>query len=462
MSFSEALSTGDYALTLSDLVTDRNGLKLDGDANGTVGGEFVRTFLVGQLAPIGGEVRVNTTIAGNQQTYPDVSTSTAIDACGNYLIAWTQSGVNGMGVGLFGQRYNAAGRKLGSEFKINVTTTGRQERPSVAMDAAGSFVAAWMSQGEDDSDFGIYARRYDAAENVWGRPFRVNTFTALGQYYPHVAMRSNGEFLITWSSYEQVGAADDIFGQRFDASGVRVGNEFQINTTTAGDQYFSKAAFDADGNFIVAWNGGNHGSGFGIYARRFNASGTPLDASDILVNTNSLAGNQMYPSVVMSASGDAVITWTGPDESGHGIFAKRYVSLSDTVGTVLSVSESSAGDQQWSTVAMDAAGDFVITWTGLDVNGGEEILAQAYASDGTLNGVNFAVNAHTPGNQRFGAIAMNADGDFVINWSSDGQDGSGLGVYAQRYSTNLAPAFTGPSGFNVPKNTAAAKTVVTN
>src|SRR5262249_18344584 len=34
------------------------------------------------------------------------------------------------------------------------------------------------------------------------------------------------------------------------------------------------------------------------------------------------------------------------------------------------------------------------------------------------------------------AVAMDAAGDYVVTWSSYGQDGSGWGVYAQRYDVN--------------------------
>ena len=56
------------------------------------------------------------------------------------------------------------------------------------------------------------------------------------------------------------------------------GNEFQLNTTTAGPQfsdsfYGSQAiATDADGDFVVAWRSFD-GSGYGIYAQRYNAVG---------------------------------------------------------------------------------------------------------------------------------------------------------------------------------------------
>ncbi len=53
-------------------------------------------------------------------------------------------------------------------------------------------------------------------------------------------------------------------------------------------------------------------------------------------------------------------------------------------------------------------------------------------------GGEFQVNTYTPQNQDDPAMAMDADGDFVVTWSSGGQDGSGLGVYAQRYDATGA------------------------
>jgi serine/threonine protein kinase len=422
---------------------DHNGRTGNSDANQVVQNDIVRTLPLSHLAFVGDESLVNTITAGNQQTYSE-ATSTAMNASGNYVIVWTESEASGVGSGIYAQRFNASGKRQGGEFQINVKATGRQERPTVAMDRMGNFVVAWASQGEDGSDFGIYARRYHASGAPVGIPFRVNTYTALTQHYPNVTMSSTGDFLITWTSFSQAAIGDDVYGQRFSAKGMAIGDEFRINSIFVGDQYFSKAAYDAAGNFIVTWTGGSNSSGHDIFARRFSVDGVPLDATDFLVSTDGLTGTQSYSAVAMGAAGDAVITWSGPDSSRNGIYAKRFSTLSDTVGTALPVNATALGDQQWPNIAMAANGQFAITWTGFDNDGGEDIFAQAYAPDGAPNGANFVVNSHTPGNQRFANIAMAADGRFVINWSSDGQDGSGFGVYAQRYFTDRRFRSRGP------------------
>lgn len=42
-------------------------------------------------------------------------------------------------------------------------------------------------------------------------------------------------------------------------------------------------------------------------------------------------------------------------------------------------------------------------------------------------------NSNTPYPQAFPPVATLSDGGWVVTWMSEGQDGSGYGVYAQRY-----------------------------
>ena len=74
--------------------------------------------------------------------------------------------------------------------------------------------------------------------------------------------------------------------------------------------------------------------------------------------------------------------------------------------------------------------------------GGGGIYAQAYRADGVPDGAEFRVNTYTIGEQTIPAVAMGATGDCVITWQSGGQDGSGNGVYAQRYRLENPPSVT--------------------
>lgn len=63
-------------------------------------------------------------------------------------------------------------------------------------------------------------------------------------------------------------------------------------------------------------------------------------------------------------------------------------------------------------------------------------ISPVFAAPGDVEGSEFLVNSHTASHQRKPSIAMDADGDFVVSWQSYNQDDDGYGVYAQRYSAD--------------------------
>ncbi len=230
--------------------------------------------------PLGGEFRVNTFTTGIQSR-PTV----AMDSDGDFVVAWqsgtanpqTFGGQDGSGSGIYAQRYNSSGAAQGGEFRVNATTANDQDAPSVAMDYNGNFVVAWNSFGQDGSEYGVYAQRYNAAGAVQGGEFRANTFTAGNQSDPRVDMNRVGDFVIVWGSDAQDGAGRGVFGQFYNAGGATSGGEFRVNTVVANNQNRPAVAMDANGNFVVAYQDGStipnvpgqDGSGYGVYARRY-------------------------------------------------------------------------------------------------------------------------------------------------------------------------------------------------
>ena len=62
----------------------------------------------------------------------------------------------------------------------------------------------------------------------------------------------------------------------------------------------------------------------------------------------------------------------------------------------------------------------------------------------TPSGSEFQVNTTTAGDQYNANIGMNASGDFVVSWTSDGQDGQGQGIFAKQYNADgsVDPTYT--------------------
>ena len=89
-----------------------------------------------------------------------------------------------------------------------------------------------------------------------GSEFRVNTRTSGEQRTftetpQSVAMDADGDFVVTWSSNGQDGSGWGVYAQRYNAAGQALGNEFRVNTITSNSQQFSTVAMDADGDFVV-------------------------------------------------------------------------------------------------------------------------------------------------------------------------------------------------------------------
>ncbi len=405
--------------------------------------------------PAGSEFQVNSYTTSDQG-----NAAVAMDSDGDFVVVWDSSYQDGSVRSIFAQRYNADGVTQGSEFQINSHTTNQQRLPDVAMDSDGDFVVVWESydDGVQDGNFaGIYAQRYNADGVAQGDEFRVNSYTTDIQCAPSVAIDSDGDFVIAWESGYQDGDNWGIYAQRYNASGVAQGGDFRVNSYTTSVQQDLSVAMDSDGDFVVAWeSNGQDGSLYGIYAQRYNASGV-AQGSEFPVNSYT-TGYQQSPDIAMDSEGDFVVAWesNGQDSSMEGIYAQRYNASGVAQGGEFQVNTYTTDIQKATSVAMDSDGDFVVAWTDeSSKSDGQDgslsgIYAQQYDASGVAQGGEFQVNTYTTNNQAYQDIAADGNGDFVIAWAdhysdakSNGQDGSGSGVYAQRFGSIMAEQTNG-------------------
>jgi hypothetical protein len=393
--------------------------------------------LAGELlaqVPAGPEFRANTFTFSVQE-----QAAVAALAAGEFVVVW-ESFSQKNNYGVFGQRFDATGEPVGGEFQVNTYSTSRQDYPAVAADARGNFVVAWESDGQDGDTAGVFAQRFDRTGAPRGAEFRVNTYTTSVQGRPAVAADRNGNFLVAWRSQGPDGNGEGILAQIFDAAGIPRGAEFVVNTFTLSYQGQVAVAADGAGNFMVAWAGvGQDGSGFGVFAQRLDASGAPR-GGEFRVNTTT-AGGQARPDVAADDTGGFVVVWqsAGQDGSGYGVFAQRYDGAGLPRGGEFRVNTYTTADQRLAAVASDAAGNFVVGWRSTQDGDGVGVFAQRFDASGAPRGAEFRVNTHTTSDQDVPSIASDASGNFVLAWESGGQDGNSRGIFGQRYG-GLAPA----------------------
>ena len=398
---------------------------------------FSTDTLLTEQAALGNEFRVNT-YTTEQQMNPAIAGLSD----GGFVVIWHSDGQDSnYYYDSYGQCYDSSGATVGSEFRINTYTTDQQMHPAITALSDGGFIVTWQSSGQDGSGEGIYGQRYTSSGAAVGNEFRINTYTFDSQMYPAIAGLSDGGFVVTWQSNGQDGSGYGIYGQCYASNGATVGSEFRINTYTTYDQTSPTITGLSDGGFVVTWqSNGQDGSGYGIYGQRYASDGTTI-GSEFRINTYTF-NPQMYPAIAGLSDGGFVVAWqsNGQDGSYDGIYGQRYASNGATVGNEFRINTYTLYAQASPAITVLSDGGFVVTWQSANQDGNSDgIYGQRYASSGATVGKEFRINTYTFAEQINPAIAGLSDGGFVVTWQSVDQDGSGFGIYGQRFSVKNSP-----------------------
>ena len=363
-----------------------------------------------QTPPMQSEFQISQGTQGYQYVY-----GVSIDRDGRFVVTWTDDASSSSYDG-FGRLYDAAGAAEGGEFEIDPSAT-HQYFNEVAKDQSGRFIVAW-NEGVAD----VRARRFQADGTPAGASFPVNTGT-LPVFDPRVASDPSGNFVVVWT---REGAVDtDVVARVFNSSNTPVSSEFVVNAYTTDVQNVRGVAMSASG-FAVAWEGYG-ASGRGIWARRYDAGGSPM-TGELAVNQTPLSFSR-EADIAMSGSGSFVVVWDGPvPPAGFAPFARRYDTAGAPIGGEFAVNSTyTSGSQASSRVASDDAGNFVVSWTGSPLDGDDSgIAARRFDRFGTPVSGDFVVNETTTGYQYSSQVALNAAGTFVMVWQSPDNDEFGV------------------------------------
>ena len=182
------------------------------------------------------------------------------------------------------------------------------------------------SFGNDSSGRSVQAQRFDANGVQIGLEFQVNTQISGDQFPGGAAAAEDGRFMLSYGPPE-------LTGQMFDFDGDRLGAEFQINTYTTYSQGGRAIAVDGESRFVVAWQSyGSYGNDNGydgqesVQVRRFTDDGVAV-GNQFQVNTYTT--NQQGPvDIAANPQGDFVVVWlsygsSGSDSDFNSIHAQR-------------------------------------------------------------------------------------------------------------------------------------------
>jgi hypothetical protein len=400
----------------------------------------------GDGAPLGSNFQVNDDIGSGFQGPPAVGA----DDSGNFVITWEDERSGDRDI--YGQRYDSAGVAVGSNFNVNDDVgPAHQSKARVATEATGKFVITW--QDERGGNFSIYAQGYSSSGAPVDTNFRVDDDVGTAtQYDPTIAADGRGGLVVAWR--DSRGGDYDIYAQRYDSAGTPSGANSKVNDDAGtAAQWRPALAVSSCGSFVIAWQDLRSGD-YDVYAQMYGATGVPL-GPNLKVNDDAGTAYQWHPAVAMDGVGNFVIAWEDEREEFYAdVYAQRYDSSGAALGSNFKVNDDDwEAFQRTPHLAMDEAGNFVVTWSDCRYTSFDDIYAQRYDSAGNAIGANFKVDDGPGGTRQISpVIAMSPSGAFAVAWGDD-RNGN-WDIYAQRYdSTGL------PTGANFMVNDDAGTAV---
>jgi hypothetical protein len=399
--------------------------------------------------------------AGNRpgdQIYPDVALATN----GGYVV-WQDNLTDG------NSGYGISALKLDKSFSpilpiispVNVSTNGDNENARVATLNGGGAVFVW--QGGPQGLQHIYAAFLSPSNTFIARDVPVSMATSFYQQNPAVAVLANGNVMFTWASFLQDGDMFGVYGREFSPSGQPLGGEMQINLTTSFNQKSPAVAALNSGGFVVAWVSEQQrftmaqfiyptnaqeperfatniasSPSVDIFMRLYDANANPL-GGELLVNTaNNPCAN---PAVAGASDGTFAVAWSQEDiavpNNDWDIYMRTF-SSAGSGGAVQLANSQQYGEQYVPRIAASGT-DYLIVWTSLGQDGSKEGVFGQFFHGGTPAGSEFQVNTTVLNQQEYPSVASDGSGRFFAVWSSFTGLDTGMDIYAQRYATYLQP-----------------------
>ncbi len=406
----------------------------------------------------GGEYAITGLIPGDQ-----LRPQLALTPSGGYLV-WQDNLTDGAGLGISAQRLDSSFSPSFAPFRVNASAAGDQERPQAALLSDGR--AAFVWQGGRQGFQHIYGR-FLAMDGTYvgNNDVQINTSTTTYQLNPAITVLANSNLVAIYSSVNQAASnsMQDVYGQVLSPSGQKLGAEFRVNQYTAFNQRTPSVAALTDGRFVVVWISEMQRSGdvdsFGFYspdsqayvyaatnrasvdvfARLFNADGSAAGAEFMVNNSWDICAN---PRVAAGTNDGFMVVW-GQKSAAIPAYSWDIYSRSFTGvgigGAIQPVNTYMVGDQYLPQISVLGT-DYLVVWTSLGQDGSREgVYGQVLRSTGAPVGGEFRVNTTTVGQQLFPGVGSDGNGRFLVVWSSFSGTTGSFDLFAQRFMNVSAP-----------------------
>jgi large repetitive protein len=327
---------------------------------------------------------------------------TALGDAGAFVVTWYGEDSGG-DYTVFVQKFSADGSPSGGVASLEAlnTTSGYDERPQItSLGQSGEFVVTWQGEesAADGGDKSIYVQKFKAdGSKATELPLKLeasDNATGWDEQPQIAALGGSGAFVVTWQCSDSDGD-DSIYVQKFGADGMFLGNTVKLEAWGVQDGYDREpqiASVGSSGEFVVTWNGQDTEGYYKIFVQKFGLDGAP-QGNTVQLQAD-LSGNSTYvenrtPQITaLGSTGEFVVTWEAADSNGdNSIFVQKFASDASTLGSQVQLEALNKADDYDASVqitALGTAGEFAVTWEGVDSNGDNSIFVQKFNADGSV------------------------------------------------------------------------------
>ena len=245
--------------------------------------------------------------------------SIASNRTSGFFVAWeddaTASTANSGNT--FGQAFTSTGAPQTARNHLTQSSAGGEYTASVTTLANGNYITAWSdtltASGMPPSSE-IMARLYSASGVALGNEFRLNTTTAGVQLGTDLTTLGDGRAVAVWGNAALSGFtlnSTELRGRFISATGAGTGVDFQIDTIASGGSYQDESLEIlslANGGFAVVWEEENTASTESIHIQRFTAAGVKSGA-ELIAETATGATNITQMITTETANGGFAVAW---------------------------------------------------------------------------------------------------------------------------------------------------------
>ena len=365
-----------------------------------------------------------------------LASQSAISLKGGYIV-WQDNATDESGYGVSAIKLDINANPVGSPFRVNTQVIGDQEKPQVGVLNNGGAFFAWEAgetgfrrvQFRVSNELGFFSK---------GEEFATGADSG-EQTDPSLAVLRSGDVMLSWTDYLMDGDMKGLSAKLVDSRGETLIGPFRLNKFTLGNQYGSKLQALPNGGVAAVWISDQQQDekSIDVIARVFNSLGQPI-TDEVVVSKKGISSDP----VIGIADDKLIIAWEQVNLKNEKTRWDIHVGTFDMnlkPVTAQVIAHTRPEGDQFNPKLQGGREGALMVWNSLGQDGSREtVMGRFINNEGLFAGIEFRVNTQTIAGQIQPNVSANANGEWLVTWSTPRRGNVGTDVVGQRFEVHTS------------------------